>query len=89
LDPLIKTQFAQTFERDHEISAILKLRNRIDYEININDKYVSFNENIPEHSNITFFDLNIPFDQQYLFEYLFADYFGEILQIRYIINREE
>ena len=34
LDPLIKTQFSDTFERDNGISAVIKLKNRIDYEIN-------------------------------------------------------
>ena len=34
LDPLIKHQFLETFERENEISAVIKLKNRIDYEIN-------------------------------------------------------
>ena len=43
LDPLIKSQFAQTFEREHQISAILKLKNRIDFEINSYFKSIGWN----------------------------------------------
>jgi superfamily I DNA and/or RNA helicase len=34
LDPLISSQFNTIFERENEISAIIKLKNRIDYELN-------------------------------------------------------
>ena len=43
LDPLIKSHFAQTFEREHEISAILRLKNRIDFEINGYFKSIGYN----------------------------------------------
>ena len=34
LDPLIKSQFSETFERENDITAIIKIKNRIDFEIN-------------------------------------------------------
>ena len=34
LDPLLKSQFNETFERENAISAVIKLKNRIDFEIN-------------------------------------------------------
>lgn len=34
LDPLIKSQFAETFERENDITAFIKIENRIDFEIN-------------------------------------------------------
>jgi hypothetical protein len=34
LDPLLKSQFSTTFERENAISAVIKLKNRIDFEIN-------------------------------------------------------
>ena len=43
LDPLIKAQYSQIFEREHEISAILKIRNRLDFEINSYFKSIGWN----------------------------------------------
>lgn len=44
LDPLIKSQFAQTFKKqDIKYQAILKLKNRIDFEINSYFKSIGWN----------------------------------------------
>lgn len=34
LDPLLKSQFAETFERENDITAVVKIENRIDFAIN-------------------------------------------------------
>lgn len=34
LDPLIKSQFVETFERENEITAVVRIENRIDFSIN-------------------------------------------------------
>ncbi len=67
LDPLIQSQFAQTFEREHEISAIIKIQNRIDYQIRrLLSKY---NINLIPKNNLCYFFL------------LFSKNFLEILLI--------
>jgi superfamily I DNA and/or RNA helicase len=60
LDPLIKSQFSESFERENNITAIIKIKNRIDFEINnyfkINGQNI--NASIDNESNFLIFYSN-------------------------------
>jgi superfamily I DNA and/or RNA helicase len=57
LDPLIKSQFAETFERENDITAVITIQNRIDFEINRYLESIGWNVNatIDKESNFLIF----------------------------------
>lgn len=58
LDPLIKSQFAETFERENNITAVITIQNRIDFEINRYLESIGWNvtATIDKESNFLIFN---------------------------------
>lgn len=58
LDPLIKSQFVETFERENNITAVITIQNRIDFEINRYLESIGWNvkATIDKESNFLIFN---------------------------------
>lgn len=58
LDPLIKSQFVETFERENDITAVITIQNRIDFEINRYLESIGWNvkATIDKESNFLIFN---------------------------------